>query len=143
MDLVFDVVKIIASYDEDEWYKMTIANEEFNQHACSDVGIQEFISLFWRYEIEELVFGTTRRVWKILGIIHSFNDLPAIINPSGSQYWYNNNKIHRDNDKPAITYTYGESRWYQNGLLHRDDNKPAIITSYCLQYFKNGIKYTL
>lgn len=146
---------------------MTIANEEFNQYAHSDAGIQEFIRLFWKCEIEELGFEEVCNTWKIFGLLHSFNDKPAvvfdtgrkewfkrgsyhreddkpaIVNSNGSQYWYKNGKYHRDNDKPAITYIFGESRWYQNGLLHRDDNKPAIIRHDYLSYFRNGIEYTI
>lgn len=167
MNLILDISKIIASYDEDVWYKMTIANEEFNQYARGDAGIQEFIRLFWKCEIEGLCFEGEIKIYRIFGLLHSFNDeptvtyesgrkewfkrglmhrdddKPALINSDGSQYWYKNGKVHRDNDKPAIIYPFGESRWYQDGLPHRDDNKPAFISCISSQYFRNGIEYTI
>lgn len=167
MDLILDVAKIIASYDEDVWYKMTIADEEFAEYTRSDAGIQEFIRLFWKCKIETLGFEEVCNTWKIFGLLHSFNDEPAIIydtgrkewykqgalhrdddkpaivNSDGSQYWYKNGKYHRDNDKPAITYCFGETRWFKDGQLHRDDNKPAIISCNASRYFRHGIEYTI
>ena len=58
--------------------------------------------------------------------IHNFDDLPAIIYASGTQYWYQNGKLHRNGDNPAIIWPDGSKQWYQNNKRHRD-NGPAII----------------
>ena len=36
------------------------------------------------------------------GLLHSFNDMPAIIWKDGSQEWYKNGYLHREGDNPAI-----------------------------------------
>lgn len=140
MGLILDVAKIIASYDEDVWYKMTIANEEFTEYAHSDVGIQEFIRLFWKYERGELSPKSKYKVRMIFGLIHSFNDEPSGIYHS-SVGWHYKHLPHRDNDKPAFIFKSGISKWYQNGKLHRDNDKPAIV--YDKQLTEEQIKYLI
>ena len=72
---------------------------------------------------------------------HRDNDLPAIINQNGSQYWYKNDLLHRDNG-PAIILANGDQYWYQNGNYHRDNDLPAIIELNGHQlWYKNGKKY--
>jgi antitoxin component YwqK of YwqJK toxin-antitoxin module len=84
------------------------------------------------------------------GVLHSFNDMPAVIKigsqelykngkkhrdeSDGTQKWYKNGLLHRDNDMPAVIYInvfnkFGIQEWYKNGLLHRDNNMPAVIDS--------------
>jgi hypothetical protein len=133
MDLILDVAKIIASYDEDVWYKMTIIHNEFAEYAHHYVGIQEFISLFWKYRIGELETGYVYKVRTIFGLIHSFNDEPSGIYHN-SVGWHNRNLPHRGYDRPAFIFKSGISHWYQNGKLHRDNDKPAIV------YDKNPTK---
>ena len=41
------------------------------------------------------------------GVLHSFNDLPAIEYLNGDKEWYRNGEIHRDNDLPAKEYANG------------------------------------
>ena len=60
------------------------------------------------------------------GLLHSFDDNPAVIYPNGHKRWYQNGKIHRGNDLPAIVYADGEKCWYQHDKIHRD-NGPARI----------------
>ena len=70
-------------------------------------------------------------------IIHH-NDLPTLIFPNGTKYWFINGKIHRDNE-PAIIYKEGRQEWYINGKYHRDNDLPAIIEANGTQeWYING-----
>jgi hypothetical protein len=44
----------------------------------------------------------TKTKYKIFGVLHRDNDLPAKIWGDGSQCWYKNGQLHRDTDLPAI-----------------------------------------
>ena len=61
------------------------------------------------------------------GVLHSFDDKPAVIWADGTQYWCKNGKIHRDEDLPAIIHADGTQEWHKNGELHRDGDLPAGI----------------
>jgi hypothetical protein len=58
------------------------------------------------------------------GVIHREDD-PAVIDPSGFQYWSRNGQFHRE-DGPAVIYPDGSLHWWLYGILHREDG-PAII----------------
>jgi antitoxin component YwqK of YwqJK toxin-antitoxin module len=80
------------------------------------------------------------------GVLHSFNDMPAIIRLDGSQFWYKDGKLHRDNDMPAIIYSDafikgGEQFWYQNGKIHRNNDMPAVISNGSQRWYQNGKKH--
>ena len=76
------------------------------------------------------------------GVLHSFNDMPAVIDLFGTQSWYKNGKIHRDNNLPARIWNNRNEEWFQNGIYHRDNDMPAIIWSDGREFFyKNGIQY--
>ena len=51
-------------------------------------------------------------------------DGPAIEEPDGTKYWYQNGNLHRDNG-PACEYASGTKVWCQNGIQHRIDG-PAV-----------------
>ena len=54
------------------------------------------------------------------GYFHSLGDLPAMIRPNGTKFWYQHGEIHRDyDDLPAVIYANGSKYWYQHGDLHR------------------------
>ena len=74
------------------------------------------------------------------GKYHSYNDMPALIFPTGSKYWYKHGKLHRDNDFPAVINKSGAKWWCKNGKFHRDNNLPAVVSS-CGHYgffYENG-----
>lgn len=74
--------------------------------------------------------------------IHNFDDLPAIIQPNGTQERYQNGKRHRTNDKPAIILASGPQYWWQKGEIHRDNDSPAIICADGTQkWYKNGVRH--
>jgi hypothetical protein len=64
--------------------------------------------------IKDIINGNTYKN----GLLHSFNDIPAIIKNNGNQCWYKNGKLHRDNDLPAVIWYDGSQEWYKNGQLH-------------------------
>ena len=41
------------------------------------------------------------------GLLHSFDDSPALINSYGDSEWYVNGKLHSANGYQAVTYLYG------------------------------------
>ena len=49
------------------------------------------------------------------GELHSYNDMPAMINPGGAKFWYKHGTIHRDNDLPAVIYPSGTKEYWING----------------------------
>jgi hypothetical protein len=53
------------------------------------------------------------------------DDGPAVINPDGTQIWFQHGECHRDGG-PAAIRPRGTQFWYQHGELHRDDG-PAVI----------------
>jgi hypothetical protein len=121
--LILDVLKYIAIYDEDTWYKLTLIDEDFKKYAYSDAGISAFIRAFYKCEIRNDIIHR-----KIFGRGHSFDDLPAYecIVPGGTmRMWYYNGEVHRADDKPAIILFNDYKEWYKHGKIHRDD-EPAI-----------------
>lgn len=51
--------------------------------------------------------------------------------------------IHTEDDYPAIIYSNGNMVIW-NGYLHRDNDQPAVIyPDGLMQYYKNGVEYTL
>ena len=61
------------------------------------------------------------------------DDGPAVIDPDGTQRWYQHGKLHRD-DGPAWIWPDGSQAWYQHGKWHRDDG-PAVIRADGTQYW--------
>ena len=49
------------------------------------------------------------------GLLHSFNDEPAVITSHVKQ-WYKNGKLHRDGKLPAVEYENGDVKYYINGF---------------------------
>lgn len=55
----------------------------------------------------------------LCGVLHSFDDLPAVKLVHGDKYWYKNGELHRDNNLPAIEYASGDKHYYQHGSLYK------------------------
>jgi hypothetical protein len=143
-NIILDIKYKIASFNSLAWYKLYLYDDEFNKYARTNTAIKEFILLFSKEEIIHIAGGYFRTQMSILGIIHSFNDGPAI-EYMNKKVWYYAGLIHRDDDKPAIVRKndngYSNS-WYKNGKMHRDDDKPALICSGgCSHYFKDDEEY--
>ena len=77
------------------------------------------------------------------GLLHSYNDLPALIDIFSTSHWYMNGKLHREGDLPAVKYSNGTNKWYKNGKKHRDGDKPAYIDKYkhYQAWYKNGKRH--
>jgi hypothetical protein len=70
--------------------------------------------------------GTTR--WRDAEHqLHRDYDLPAVVWPNGTKFWYQHGKLHRDGDLPAIVYPNGTKFWYQHGESHQDGDLPAVV----------------
>jgi len=85
--------KVVLSDEELEWFE----SKNIKVKLLTEYKIEQFNQL--RYQN---------------GKLHSYNDLPAIIYPDGTQFWYQNGELHRL-DGPAIIYPDGTQLWYQNG----------------------------
>lgn len=70
------------------------------------------------------------------GLIHSYNDLPAVV--KGNIYeWYKNGQFHREGDLPA-RIEGDRKTWYIDGDRHREGDKPAYVSKSTQLWFKNG-----
>lgn len=86
----------------------------------------------------EVVEQGDRRVYRLCGITHRDDDLPAIVSDA-EQHWFKAGKRHREGDRPAIVHTGGAQTWYKHGKRHRDGDKPADIYPNGSQiWYKNG-----
>lgn len=97
--------------------------------------------------------------WRRKGLLHSYNDEPAVVFPDNTKMWFTNGILHRltgpavivgdvyeewhrygilhrDNG-PALVYMNGHKEWYKDGKLHRD-NGPAILTDFVAAYYIDG-----
>jgi antitoxin component YwqK of YwqJK toxin-antitoxin module len=90
-------------------------------------------------DLPALIDSNGDQFWFKEGELHRDGDLPAGILSSGGQYWCKEGKIHRDGDLPAIIKLNGDQEWYKEGKLHRDGELPAIIKPTGSQYwYKEG-----
>lgn len=85
-----------------------------------------------------------RRTCRVLGVIHSVNDEPAIIHGDDTREWYRNGSRHRDNDKPAVEWEcdFGilhRYLWYDTGIRHRI-NGPAVDSYADLKWYRCGVE---
>jgi hypothetical protein len=133
-----EITHLIASRAQEVWYQISQYDPAFRQYAYSNAGRKEFLQLFTRAEKDN-----EKTQYKIFGILHRDNDLPAAIWADGTQHWYKNGQKHRDNDLPAEIWDDGTQHWYKNGQLHRDNDLPAVIWADGTQrWYKNGQQYT-
>jgi hypothetical protein len=80
--------------------------------------------------------------WYKEGKLHRDGDLPALIELDGDQEWWKEGQIHRDGDLPARIYADGTKGWYKEGQIHRDDDLPAFIHAGGHQsWYKQGKRY--
>jgi hypothetical protein len=139
MDLILDILMEIASYSDDVWYKMTIANDEFALYSRGIAGIKMFRLLFTK----DSGNGHYAKGTYVFGLLNSIEDEPAVVSAIGS-FWYKNGKYHRDNDLPAIVFKSGTQKWYKDGQLHRDCDMPACIYSDgSFHYYINGKRHRI
>ena len=83
------------------------------------------------------------------GVIRYFNaqgqlhriDGPAVILPTGSEFWYYNGQRHRENG-PAIEWHCGSKEWWHHGFRHRNCGPAVIWIDHSNEWWLNGIYYT-
>jgi hypothetical protein len=166
-NIILDIKYKIASFSSITWYKLYLYDEEFHRYARTTAAINEFIQLFTL--VERLCDGTgyARVQTSIFGLIHSFNDEPAVVfdkgekiwcyggyiyrgddKPAiiwcdGTRLWYNKYNINdRDNDKPSIVYSNGTKSWNKDGILHRDNDLSAHIRfDGTCSWYQNGLRH--
>jgi hypothetical protein len=73
-------------------------------------------------EIKDEIEGKTY----INGLLHSFDDKPAMIGSTGTKYWYYKGKQHREEGKPAVEYADGSMLYFNMGVLVRIINVPEF-----------------
>ena len=96
-----------------------------------------FDSLKYRIEVDE--YGD-RRYFNALGQLHRI-DGPAVILPTGSEFWYYNGQRHRENG-PAIIWANGDLEWWQNGLHQRFDGPAIVYKDGSKEWWLKGVEYT-
>ena len=134
MDIIFDIKIYIASWDSLVWYKLTRIDNEFNEYSNTSIGINKFIELFYKCDI-----NGDNYLWSIFGRAHSYDDNPAEITKDKKK-WYKNGFIHRGCDLPAIIYINGLRSWYKNGELWRESDLPSLISQFETQVWHKNNK---
>jgi len=134
----FDIIKYIASFNPETWFRMMRINDAFALYARTDAGKREYIRLFTCRERVNITIQTT-----LFGRLHSIYDEPSIVYDNETRLWHKNGDLHRDGDLPAVVnesedYYY---EWFQNGLLHRDGDKPAIVDECLKEWYRNGVRH--
>ena len=61
----------------------------------------------------EIDYGGNK-YWRLNGLLHREEDLPAVEHNTGTKIWCINNNLHRENG-PAVEYFDGGKEWYLNG----------------------------
>lgn len=87
---------------------------------------------------------TPYQFWIENYVLHSTNDMPAMIDYNGVKYWRKYGVYHRGNDLPAVVFPDGTRWWYTNGLRNRDNDLPAVIIfpEMHKMYYLDGVCYT-
>lgn len=152
-------ISIIYTYNGniDFWGEVTfdrgIAYHKFGHNRFRS-GLKDVFGISWKTFISWALKRSNFKGYAILyagnvitfkhTMMHSFDDKPAVIDPTGKKVWYFNGMLHREDDKPALTCDInGTEMWYKYGKPHREGDKPAeiILENYetvLIRYFKNG-----
>lgn len=141
---VLDVLKHIASFDEDTWYTLTRINCSFEEYAKSKEGVRDFIRIF---AIDDSIniarkIGSFDDVWYTLTKINRWFAVYASSNAGIQEFidcykevFRSSNtmstslfgELHSFNGEPAIAVLdIGIILYYYNGLYY-DHNMPALI----------------
>ena len=108
-------------------------------HAKDDMLTEQGVFDALRYQIRVDHWGT-RKYYNTAGQLHRENG-PAVENPNGDKFWYQNNYIHRT-DGPAIEWRDGGRLWYQNGVPHRMDGAAVERADGTKEWYINGEELT-
>jgi len=82
------------------------------------------------------------KCWRLPnGLCHREKDLPAIIFPDGTKFWYVNGKRHRDNG-PAVERINGDKEWWFNNYRHRTNGPAGEYIDGTKYWWFENIQYT-
>ena len=122
----------------------TIYPEFLFAEVASYLGVGPEGDLLRKYCGNEAVRDDIRGSTYRNGVLHSYNDKPAVIRYERMAVWYKNGKIHREGDLPAyVDLKYPETHitWYRNGKIHREGDLPALIDGDKKVWYKNGVMH--
>ena len=71
------------------------------------------------------------------GLLHSFDDQPAVVHLRVWRTWYTNGKRHRI-DGPAVIHTNSSQQWWLNDRRHRVDGPAVIYDIGHIEYWIDG-----
>ena len=114
-------------YDSDEGATITL----LDLSSASLVVVEEVVTSFAQYTV------TRRDPEKYVRVLHSENDVPSMVRPSGYQAWHKFGFLHRDG-APAVVMANGKQRYYQKGELHREDGPAVICPDGAVAYLQRG-----
>ena len=92
------------------------------------------------YSKLKLEFGIIVEFKNKKGQLHR-TDGPALIEPDGSQLYFQNGKLHREYE-PAMILSSGKQIYFQNGAIHREDGPAVIYPNGSEEYYLNGKHFT-
>jgi small nuclear ribonucleoprotein (snRNP)-like protein len=78
------------------------------------------------------------------GLLHSFDDQPALVIDDFAKEWLKDGKWHREGDKPAVIYD-GIFKYYDNDILHRKEG-PAVTSdkeNFRHEWWENGKRHRI
>src|SRR5437762_263917 len=99
-ELPIELIKVIAIFDSDTWYKLYLYHDGFRALAKT----QPLIKIYQNEFVEHSIDEDGDKCTYLFGQLHSINDQPAVIRADGGQEWYQNGQLHRYNDLPAAIY---------------------------------------
>ena len=74
---------------------------------------------------------------RLNGLLHSFNDQPAMIESDGRMLWYDHGDLSRGNDLPAVVIIGEHYEWWTAGIPGRDGDRPAVVTRMAKEWIVN------
>ena len=63
------------------------------------------------------------------------------IDAQGIHRWYKDDKLHRDDDLPAVIYPDGTMYWYQYDRDHRENGPADMYADGSIYWWLNGTSY--
>jgi hypothetical protein len=72
--------------------------------------------------------------------LHREHDLPALVDPDGSQWWFIRGVRHRDNGRPAVVIPNHVMEWYEQGKLHCETGPARVSAEGAEEYWLRGVQ---
>lgn len=113
-----DVQVVVCLHSAHLWYWLYRCDNNFRLFSESYVGRMLFRRCFTEKHYNHKLHRLT---WRLFGIIHRDDDLPAVMTLSNCQYWYQNGLLHRDNNKPAAVHNRKRKHYFIHGVYQRSE----------------------